>query len=121
MAVMMLRGSHRLAVSLALFLATVILSYPAFAENGRATTMWGTGSDGAASSSKSKSSEFHASGGIIAGQVNAARLGVLYSGPNMTVVGSQTVLQVTGNNNVVKDIDQNAINSGDQSLEASMD
>ena len=88
------------------------------AESGSATKMWGTGSGSSNNSDWRNSAEFHQLGGLSAGQVNAAREGVLYSGPNMTVVGSQTIVQTSGNNNVVRDIDQSAVNSGDQNLES---
>lgn len=101
--------------------ALVVWPAGASAENGRATEMWGTGDSSSSANQYRRSAEFHATSGVSAGQVNAARRGVLYSGPNMTVVGSQTIVQVTGNNNVVRDIDQSAVNSGDQSLEAPID
>lgn len=86
-----------------------------------ATSMWGTGASSTSYQEWKQSSEMHATGGVVAGQVNAARQRVLYSGPNMTVVGSQTIIQVSGNNNILRDIDQSAVNSGDQRLEASID
>ncbi|MGY6697960.1 MAG: hypothetical protein ACXIUW_18310 [Roseinatronobacter sp.] len=86
-----------------------------------AASMWGTGASSTGTQEWKQSSEMHATNGVVAGQVNAARQRVLYSGPNMTVVGSQTIVQVTGNNNILRDIDQSAVNSGDQSLEAPID
>jgi hypothetical protein len=88
------------------------------AESTRSTAMWGTANSAEVTMDWRSSAEFHTTGGVSAGQVNAARKGVLYSGPNMTVIGSQTIVQVSGNNNIVQDIDQSAVNSGDQSLDA---
>lgn len=90
---------------------------PAWAEGGTATEMWGAVDSGTGTNSM-QSALMHQASGIVAGQVNAALKGVLYSGPNMTVVGSQTIVQVSGNNNVVTEITQDAVNSGNQSLDA---
>jgi len=60
----------------------------------------------------------HFANGIVAGQVNAARDGILYDGVsiNVTSVGSQNVISTTvigDGNEVDVDADQSASNSGD--------
>jgi hypothetical protein len=103
----------------AFIIALSLWGVPALADSAKATQMWGTGSSSSSVDDWKSSAEFHATGGIIAGQVNAARRGILLSGPNLTVVGSQSVISVTGNNNVIRDVRQSAENSGDISAEGS--
>lgn len=82
------------------------------AEEGQASEMWGTVESGDGYSGEL----MHQASGVIAGQVNSARKGILYAGPTMTVIGSQSIVQVTGHNNVVSDITQDAVNSGNLEL-----
>ena len=85
----------------------------------RATKMWGTGSS--ASSSKDSqlaSSKMHVNYGVVAGQVNAARDGLLYQGTSITLtsIGSQNVISTTifgDNNRLDVDAEQDSSNSGD--------
>lgn len=85
--------------------------------------MWGTDPSGVAVGGAVKSSSAHLANGIVAGQVNAARNGVLLEsgvGSNITIqsIGSQTVVStsIIGNDN---DADitatQTSENSGDVS------
>jgi hypothetical protein len=99
-------------VSVLSFAFIVSVQVAAHAEEGQSTEMWGT-----FSSTDGYSSEMmHQSAGVVAGQVNSAKRGILYAGPTMTVVGSQSIVQVTGHNNVVSDISQDAVNSGNLEL-----
>lgn len=100
------------AVALAV-LAMASTPGAADADGVQSTEMWGSVQS---SAGNGDSAMMHQSGGIIAGQVNAAEEGILYAGPAMTVVGSQSIVQVTGNNNVVSDINQNAVNNGNLEL-----
>ncbi len=88
-----------------------------FAESAKATSMWGV-SDNSSAGTQSSSSDFHVTSGMAAGQNNAARHRILFSGPNLTVVGSQSIIQVTGDNNVLRDISQTSLNTGNQYLNA---
>jgi hypothetical protein len=112
------KPNHQILLGVIFAASVIVPLQQASAEIAEATTMWGTGNVASGGAVGQTSAGLHVSMGISAGQENAARKRLLYSGPNMTVVGSQTIVQVTGNNNVVKDIDQNAINSGNQSLDA---
>jgi len=99
-------------------MSTLILTMmhgPAKAEDGNATEMWGT-VQASAGGEYGGSELMHQTAGVIAGQVNAAEKGILYAGPTLTVVGSQSIVQVNGNNNVVSDINQESVNSGNVEL-----
>lgn len=87
----------------------------------QATAMWGTTGAGDSGSQTTDSANFHASSGTVAAQENAAREGILLSAPNMTVIGSQSIVQVTGHNNALRDISQDSSNEGDVSLTAPLD
>lgn len=109
-------------LSVLLFAALLTLcTVQARAEMAAASSMWGTSSAATGAGAGQESANMHVSMGISAAQDNAARKRMLYSGPNLTVVGSQSIIQIDGNNNVVKDIDQTAVNSGNQSLDAPID
>lgn len=111
----------RQAALLALGSLACSLSYsqPVLAES--KTSMWGTQSGASSRASRQKASaEMHVANGIVAGQVNAARDGLLYDGVsiNVTSVGSQNVISTTvigDGNEVDVDADQDASNSGDVS------
>ena len=86
----------------------------------KSTSMWGVGGSGGNSAfpDTSRSTEMHAGEGIVAGQVNAARDGILYQGSSVTMnnIGSQNIIQVSidGHNNAVDiNADQDSSNSGD--------
>lgn len=100
-----------------LFAVLVLASLhgPAKADGVQSTQMWGTVQT-SFSAATGGSEMMHQAAGVIAGQVNSAEQGILYAGPTMTVVGSQSIIQVTGHNNVVSDIDQDAVNSGNLEL-----
>jgi hypothetical protein len=93
-----------------------ISSTVAHADGARATEFWGT-VDGGDGSTALQSALMHQAYGTVAGQVNAADRDILLSGPNLTVVGAQTIVQVTGDSNVVSNVNQDAVNSGNQSLQ----
>lgn len=100
-------------LSLMVFMAAIT---PAYATD--ASVMWGTAPNGSTFHS-ARSAATHAQDGIIAGQVNAAQAGLLYSNGgsiNVTSVGSQSIITTTidGDNNIA-DIDatQTSTNSGD--------
>lgn len=83
------------------------------------TSMWGVGgSDGNSSLPDTlRSTEMHAGAGIVAGQVSAARDGILYQGSSVTMntIGAQNIIQVSidGHNNALEiDADQDSSNSG---------
>lgn len=87
----------------------------------RSTRMWGAGPSGAGGKeSQLASSTMHVNYGVVAGQVNAARDGLLYQGTSITItsIGSQNVISTTiygDNNRVDVDADQDSSNSGDVS------
>lgn len=117
------RSAARCAAAIgALLCAAPIVSglsaFPAAAES--RTTMWGvqTGTGGASRVSPRDSAEMHMAYGIVAGQVNAARDGLLYQGTSIsiTAVGSQNIVSTTiqGDGNTVQvDAKQDSANSGD--------
>lgn len=92
------------------FAALLMLASPLAGGEGLAQTstttaapmMWGTTPGGVSVLGALDSAIAHAQNGVVAGQVNAARVGVLY-GANTTIqtIGSQTIMQnnITGNNN----------------------
>lgn len=99
---------------------TTFLAFPAFA--GSATTMWGvqSGQGGSGKDPQRESAEMHVAYGVLAGQVNAARDGLLYQGTSISItsVGSQNIVSTTvyGEGNTVRvDARQDASNSGDVS------
>ena len=85
-----------------------------------ASQMWGTDASGVSVNGAYESAVTHEQNGIIAGQVNAARAGLLMdtgSGAALTIqsIGSQTVISSTvngSNNNVDIDGQQSSSNSG---------
>jgi hypothetical protein len=105
-------------IALALTISILVVGLPSLsmAEVARATKLWGTADSSSGSTSAIDSAVFHETSGLSAGQVNAARRGILLSGPNLTVIGAQNIVQVTGDNNVVRNIDQSAVNRGNQTL-----
>lgn len=101
-------------------LATILL-VPAGGSAQQVTFLWGTAVDG----SSSDSGEMHLNNGIVAGQVNAARDGILYQGSTISIlsIGSQSVISTSiigDNNSVDVEADQNASNSGDVSNSGSV-
>lgn len=92
-------------------------------ESYSAGQMWGTQPAGVAVPGAVESSAAHFNQGVIAGQVNAARKGLLVAtgtGDSITIqsIGSQSVInQTISGNNINSNInaDQNAKNSGDVS------
>lgn len=104
--------------------------YPATGNAGDSVAMWGSfgrsaGSSVSAEDRQRASSEMHVSNGVVAGQVNAARKGILYQGTtiNVTSVGSQSVISTTiiGDGNEVDiDADQSSSNSGEVSNDAQL-
>jgi len=106
-----------ICVVIIISLTTLPMAYAQ--SSGDASTMWGT----SASSSSygkdrhAKSSQMHVSEGIIAGQVNAARDGILYQGSSISVtaVGTQNIVSTTiigDDNRADVSADQRADNSG---------
>lgn len=81
--------------------------------------MWGVGQSGSnGTHSNTKSSELHVNYGVVAGQVNAARDGILYQGTSITVnsIGSQNIVstKIIGDGNKLDiNADQNSKNTGD--------
>jgi hypothetical protein len=65
----------------AVIIVLSLCGVPALADSAKATQMWGTGSSSSSVDDWKSSAEFHATGGVVAGQVNAARRGILLS-PN---------------------------------------
>ena len=78
--------------------------------NGRATTMWGTGTQQGAT--QGDSAAMHANQGIVAAQSNAAKAGLLL-GTNISItsIGTQNIVSINGDNNTVN-ANQNGQNSG---------
>lgn len=104
--------SYALSIALAAFTLTGV---PAQADP-VATQMWGTTDSSSSQNGAAASAEFHVRAGEAAGQENAARKGILFAGPTLNVIGSQSIVQVSGSNNVVSDITQSSENSGELSL-----
>ncbi|MCY6382367.1 hypothetical protein [Hoeflea prorocentri] len=109
--------------SIVLAAAAFLIAGEALADNigFSAGNMWGTDGSGVAVGGAVDSAESHLANGIIAGQVNAAEMGLLIdngTAGTLTIqaIGSQTVVttSIVGNNNV-SDIaaDQTSTNSGD--------
>lgn len=108
--------------SLAAVFFTLFLSNSAFAgsDGYDASSMWGTTPSG---NTALESSTMHVENGIIAGQVNAAKDGLLYSNGssdsyNIYSIGSQSVISNTiqGDNNTINvTADQESQNTGDVS------
>lgn len=92
---------------------------PCFAQqigngNGNSGVMWGTAAGASPSFGDSASS--HATDGVAAGQVNAAKAGYLF-GPNIsiTTVGVQNIVNNTvdgSNNNITNNVNQTGANNG---------
>lgn len=88
------------------------------AHAGQATVMWGASNQTAQGTATGpNSSNMHYSDGIVAGQVNAARHGILYQGSTIyiTSIGSQSVVSnsIYGNGNkLVVNASQSSQNSG---------
>lgn len=89
-----------------------------------ATTMWGT----APASNASESAAMHVTEGVVAGQVNAAKAGMLVStgsetALNISSIGSQNLTNTTvnGNNNDIDvSSDQTTSNTGDVTNEGTI-
>ncbi|MEJ2118866.1 MAG: hypothetical protein P8Y36_13650 [Alphaproteobacteria bacterium] len=106
-------------------LATLLFLPPAFAgaENYDASNMWGTAPAGTAVQGALESAAMHVQNGVVAGQVNSAKDGLLYangSGESYSIysIGSQAVVSnnIVGNNNDVSiDADQQSENHGNVS------
>jgi hypothetical protein len=79
--------------------------------NGSASVMWGTSSGGGGSEGFAQSAIGHQALGNTAGQVSAAQAGLL-STSNITVmsIGSQNIVQVTGDGNSVSSSQQASTN-----------
>lgn len=90
-------------------------------ESYSAGQMWGTQPSGVAVTGALESSATHSQNGLIAGQANAARAGLLFttgSQGSLTIqsIGSQSIVSSTiSGNNIDSDIsaDQDSSNSGD--------
>lgn len=87
--------------------------------------MWGVNGAMSSSASLLASAAMHASNGISAGQVNAARNGILFAGSSVSIssIGSQSIIATTiyGNRNDVDvNADQTSNNSGDVSNDATL-
>lgn len=115
-------GMGRVVSVLLVFLVFSYLSQGVSAqETYSAGQMWGTQPSGVAVPGALESAAAHTQQGIIAGQVNAADAGFLFttgSGQSLTIqsIGSQTVVSSTINgNDITSDIvaDQDSTNSGD--------
>ncbi len=84
-----------------------------------ATQMWGTATAQCGCSAAVESAMLHYEGGLIAGQVNAAKKGLLINnGSNTTIqaIGSQSIVSTTilGSNNQVNTLaNQTTTNGGD--------
>jgi hypothetical protein len=86
-----------------------------------ASSMWGTAPAGATVEGALESAAMHVQNGIVAGQVNSAKEGLLYSNGsgesyNIYTIGSQSVISnnIIGNDNVVDvDANQSSQNNGD--------
>lgn len=84
-----------------------------------ATQMWGTATSQCGCSAAVESAMLHYEGGLIAGQVNAAKKGLLINnGSNTTIqaIGSQSIVStsILGSNNQVNTLaNQTTTNGGD--------
>jgi hypothetical protein len=98
-------------------LLLLILPEQARSSDYSASQMWGTDGSGVGVAGALESSSMHTQNGIIAGQVNAAKAGLLLeTGGQLTIqaIGSQTVISsvINGNNNNVDiDADQTSTNT----------
>lgn len=110
-------------------LMAVFLSSPAHAQsnNYSSTSMWGGAPGGVSVSGALESSSAHYFNGLTAGQVNAARMGLLTDGVSFSIqnIGTQNIssLTVTGNHNDNISIDsaQSSSNTGDISTDSNVD
>jgi hypothetical protein len=88
-----------------------------------ASNMWGTAPAGVTVDGALESAAMHVQNGVVAGQVNSAKDGLLYangSGENYNIysIGSQSVINnniVGDNNDVSIEADQTSNNTGDVS------
>ena len=111
--------SFRLATVLAAFFLPHSVS--AGSDGYDASSMWGTAPAGATVEGALESAAMHVQNGIVAGQVNSAEEGLLYSNGsgesyNIYTIGSQSVISnnIIGNDNVVDvDANQTSQNNGD--------
>lgn len=111
---------HLTPVLISLMFATPAL---AGSESYDASNMWGTSPAGATVDGALESAAMHVQNGIVAGQVNSAKEGLLYSNGsgesyNIYSIGSQSVINnnIVGDNNDVRiDAEQHSQNEGDVS------
>lgn len=112
------RNTFILGAALAAFVAAPSEANAQSSQNYASTNMWGTAPAGVAVNGALESALAHEHNGVVAGQVNAARKGLLLSGgPGMTItaIGSQSIVSntVVGNgNNTNISASQSASNSG---------
>lgn len=90
-----------------------------------AGTMWGTAGGAVGKSTLQSSADMNAANGTVAGQVNAARNGYLYSGItiNVSSIGSQSVVNTTivgSGNSANVSASQSSSNSGSVSNNGSL-
>ena len=108
------------AIGILLFMGTAANA----GEHYDATTMWGT----APASNASESAAMHVTEGVVAGQVNAAKAGMLMSTGsettlNISSIGSQNLTNTTVNgngNNVNVSSDQTTSNTGNVTNEGTI-
>lgn len=90
----------------------------AYSDNYNASTVWGTMPGGVAVSGAFESASTHAANGSIAGQVNAAKQGLLINtggAGTIYAIGSQSIVSSTiygDDNHVSQDADQDTENTG---------
>jgi hypothetical protein len=104
-------------------IAALVSWMPISAAAQQATYFWGTVAE--TSYPGRASSEMHVNNGLGAGQVNAARVGILYEGTTISIlsIGSQNVVStsIIGNDNSVNvTADQDSSNTGDVSNSGSV-
>ena len=106
-------------------LISLVFASPALAgsEGYDASNMWGTSPAGATVDGALESAAMHVQNGVVAGQVNSAKEGMLYANGsgesyNIYSIGSQSVISnniVGDNNDVSIDAEQSSENKGDVS------
>lgn len=106
----------------------LIRAAPALAQNQySSTSMWGSAPGGVSVSGSLESASAHYFNGIVAGQVNSARNGMLTDGTSLSIqtIGSQNITSMTvngsGNENLQIDAAQDSTNSGDVTAESTIE
>jgi hypothetical protein len=110
----------KLAIAVTFFAFSAINSIVAEAEDHDASSMWGTAPAGMSGQGTQASAAMHVENGIVAGQVNAAKEGFLFSSGlgdsfQITSIGSQSVISNTiqgDKNNINVTADQESKNTG---------